>query len=304
MLKSANLGLNIFEGQDNVKRISFVENFNLLDRSYGELVKNNSEYVRTTGNANIYLASKDGLTSYYEGLCLKIKIHVDSNGNCTLNLNGLGAKYIRDSYGNIVTNLKKDIPYHVCYNGSDFILLGKGGGGNAQPNHVLENYTFTNDSGSQKGNMPNQGTKIYTPGRNNIAIPAGYHNGQGYVKGEPNLIPQNLVAGLNYFGIQGTATIQSLGGRKYKTGTFTRTSGVDIVDVGFRPTLIIAIKDDAYSILISINDTMYGYINRTDHVTSGGGLSTWGNITSTGFTINSGIFDADVLGIYKYYAVG
>ena len=219
MLKSANLGLNIFEGQDNVKRTSFVENFELLDREYGTLVKNNSEYVKTSGNANTYLASKDGVTSYYEGLCLKIKIHVDSNNNCTLNVNNLGAKYIKDSYGNIVTNLKKNIPYHICYNGQDFILLGKGGGGNAQPIQVLENYTFTNDAGPQKGTMKNNGAKIYTPGRNNIAISEGYHNGQGYIKGEPNLIPENLVAGLSYFEIQGTATVQSLGGYLRREGT-------------------------------------------------------------------------------------
>ena len=203
MLKSANLGLNIFEGQDNVKRISFVENFELLDREYGNLVKNNSEYVRTTGNANTYIASKDGVTSYYEGLCLKIKIHVDSTGNCTLNLNGLGAKYIRDSYGNIVTNLKKDIPYHVCYNGSDFILLGKGGGGNAQPNHVLENYTFTNDSGPQIGTLKNNGTKIFTPGRSNIAL-SGYYADGSYIKGDPNLISANIPEGITMFGVSGT----------------------------------------------------------------------------------------------------
>lgn len=204
MLKSANLGLNIFEGQDNVKRTSFVENFELLDREYGTLVKNNSEYVKTSGNANTYLASKDGVTSYYEGLCLKIKIHIDSTGNCTLNLNGLGAKYIRDSYGNIVKNLKKDIPYHVCYNGQDFILLGKGGGGNATSDKILSGYTATVDGGPITGTMLNQGGKIYTPGRSNIAIPEGYHNGQGYIKGEPNLMPKNIREGASIFGVSGT----------------------------------------------------------------------------------------------------
>lgn len=204
MLKSANLGLNIFEGPDNVRRINFVENFELLDKTYGELVKNNSEYVRTTGNANTYLVSKDGLTSYYEGLCLKIKIHVDSTNNCTLNVNNLGAKYIRDSYGNIVKNLKKNIPYHVCYNGSDFILLGKGGGGNATSDKILSGYTATVDDGPITGTMANQGAKIYTPGRSNIAIPEGYHNGQGYIKGDSNLLSKYIQEGKSIFNITGT----------------------------------------------------------------------------------------------------
>ena len=219
MQRSENLDLILFEGQDYVKRINFVENFEKLDKSYGNLLKNTSDYVLTTGNANTYLATLDRkLTSYYEGLCLKIKIHIDSTGNCTLNLNGLGAKYIRDSYGNIVKNLKKNIPYHVCYCEGDFILLGKGGGGNAQPIQVLENYTFTNDSGPQKGTMKNNGTKIFIPGRSNIAL-SGYYADGSYIKGEPNLIEANIVKGVSLFGINGNATIQSLGGFKKKSGT-------------------------------------------------------------------------------------
>lgn len=250
MLRSSELNLILFEGQDYVKREHFVENFELLDKTYGELAKNNSEYVVTTGNANTYLATLDReLTGYYEGLCLKIKIHVDSTSNCTLNVNGLGAKYIKDSYGNIVTNLKKNVPYHVCYCEGAFILLGKGGGGNAQPSYVLENYTFTNDTGPQKGTMKNNGTKIFTPGRSNIALSGFYADGS-YVKGEPNLIPENLVAGLTYFGIKGAATIESLGGYRFKEGSYKipvsdkvplpEASPVTI-DCGFTPKFIMMI---------------------------------------------------------------
>ena len=203
MRNTVNLKLNLLDDPDVFDYTYVNQNNEILDREFGNLFNNKSEYVLTTGNANIYLVTLAGITGYYEGLCLKIKIHVDSTGNCTLNLNGLGAKYIRDSYGNIVTNLKKDIPYHVCYNGSDFILLGKGGGGNAQPNHVLENYTFTNDAGPQKGTLKNNGTKIYTPGRNNIALDGFYANGS-YIKGDSNFIPENILAGKTMFGITGT----------------------------------------------------------------------------------------------------
>lgn len=205
MLRSSELNLILFEGQDYVKREHFVENFELLDKTYGKLAKNNSEYVVTTGNANTYLATLDReLTGYYEGLCLKIKIHVDSTNKCTLNVNGLGAKYIKDSYGNIVTNLKKNVPYHVCYCEGAFILLGKGGGGNAQPSHVLENYTFTNDAGPQKGTMKNNGTKIFTPGRSNIVL-GGYYDADSYIKGDSNFIPENILDTAEIWGIKGKA---------------------------------------------------------------------------------------------------
>lgn len=244
MQRSENLDLILFEGQDYVKREHFVENFEKLDKGYGNLLKNNSDYVLTTGNVNTYLATLDrALTSYYEGLCLKIKIHVDSTGNCTLNVNGLGAKYIRDSYGNIVTNLKKDIPYHICYNGSDFILLGKGGGGNAQPNHVLENYTFTNDAGPQKGTMKNNGTKIFTPGRSNIAL-SGYYADGSYIKGDPNFIPENILDTAEIWGIKGKSKkAEHVSGRNTLILPPKSIYNPDIahhtIDFGFEPSLLL-----------------------------------------------------------------
>lgn len=205
MRNTVNLKLNLLDDPDVFDYMYVNQNNEILDKEFGNLFNNKSEYVLTTGNANTYLATLAGITGYYEGLCLKIKIHADSNNNCTLNVNNLGAKYIKDSYGNIVTNLKKDIPYHICYNGSDFILLGKGGGGNATSDKILESYTATVDGGPIVGTMKNNGTKIFTPGRNNIAISEGYHNGQGYIKGDPNLIPENILDTAEIWGIKGTA---------------------------------------------------------------------------------------------------
>jgi len=51
----------------------------------------------------------------------------------------------------------------------------------------------------------NQGKKIITPGTSNITIPKGFHNGQGYVKGDANLKSQNIIKGKSIFGIAGSA---------------------------------------------------------------------------------------------------
>jgi len=57
------------------------------------------------------------------------------------------------------------------------------GAGNAQPNHVLSPYTFTNDSGiEQTGTMVNRGavSQALNAG-GSYTVPSGYHNGSGTV---------------------------------------------------------------------------------------------------------------------------
>lgn len=176
-------------------------------------------------------------------------------GNCSLNLNNYGAKNIKDSFGNIVNNLKANIPYNLCYNGSDFILQGKGGGGNATADKLLSGSTATVDSGSITGTMPNQETKTATLNcGGSYIIPAGYHNGSGKVTANSlasqtpgNATAAQILAGfsawVNGNNINGNATLQSLGGKKFKLGEATTPDGSSprsvTVTVGFRPSLIL-----------------------------------------------------------------
>ena len=55
-------------------------------------------------------------------------IENDATGECSLNLNNFGKISIKNGHGDIVDNLKSEIPYDLCYNGSDFILQNKGAG--------------------------------------------------------------------------------------------------------------------------------------------------------------------------------
>ncbi|PQP90777.1 hypothetical protein [Paenibacillus sp. AR247] len=55
----------------------------------------------------------------------------------------------------------------------------------------------------QAGAMPNLGSKVITPGTVNQAISIGYHNGGGYVAGDPNLNASNIKSGVSIFGIAG-----------------------------------------------------------------------------------------------------
>ena len=58
-------------------------------------------YTNTGGSANAYTASfNPALTAYTEGVAIAVKINAANTGASTININGLGAKSIRDPRGN------------------------------------------------------------------------------------------------------------------------------------------------------------------------------------------------------------
>lgn len=63
--------------------------------------------------------------------------------------------------------------------GVDFLNLYEA---DATPSDLLFGKVAYNNNGKIIGTMPNNGAKIITPGDIQIAIPAGYHDGNGYVK--------------------------------------------------------------------------------------------------------------------------
>lgn len=167
-------------------------------------------YKVATGSANIYAVTlSPAPTAYIDGMGVCVKINVASTGASTLNVNGLGAKPIKDSLGNPITSggLKANTPYTLRYESTSgsFILQGKGGGGNASTGDLLSGKTATVDTGQITGAMPNNGAVTITPSANNQTIVAGYHNGSGYVKGDANLVAENISNGKIIFGITGIA---------------------------------------------------------------------------------------------------
>jgi len=90
--------------------------------------------------------------------------------------------------------------------------------GTAAVTGVLAGQTFNSANGiGLTGAMPNQGAIVYMPSTVQQAIPAGYHNGGGYIVGDADLIASNILNTANLFGVQGTA----VAGKKFASGTVT-----------------------------------------------------------------------------------
>lgn len=251
MQTTANYGLKKPEGTDVVDIQNFNDNADIIDAELKERVAT-SDYTRQaayavdTGTANTYVVTLNPApTALIEGMCIAVKIKTTSTGASTLNVNGLGAKAILDSLGNAITSggLKAGIPYTFRYNGTNFIVQGKGGGGNATAPDLLSGKTANVDSGPITGSMPNNGAVTITPGTTDQAISLGYHNGQGKVVGDANLQSPYILKGKSIFGVIGSLTIGSLGGKKYASSTISNPSNTTneiTIDVGFTIGVIIA----------------------------------------------------------------
>ena len=199
--------------------------------------------------------------------------------------------------------------------------------GDAVAANVLSGKTFINSTGQViTGNMTNRGgAQTITPGTSNKTLNAGYYSGNITVKGDSNLVAANIVSGKSIFGVTGTATASSLGGKNFASGTCNVTCGsaantsVTITtNLSFKPSIIILFyttikSNQGYGFNGSVVSSE-NYSADTGHSVEGN----WGgatfyitNISSTSFKINATLSTHMVESTYdsaatftKWFAIG
>jgi hypothetical protein len=117
--------------------------------------------------------------------------------------------------------------------------------------------------------LPNNGgERTITPSTTDQVLPDGYYSGDITVKGDSDLKPENIVEGVEIFGVNGSANIESLGGTVAATGTvdssnddiifpdYTNSEYIDI-QLSFEPKMIFAVSydDDDMFIQVMYNGT-------------------------------------------------
>lgn len=243
----------VFVSKDELEKVRQELTLHLKD-----LDKDSYPIVEATGT-NAYIGESARIKAVGKGTRCTLFVGTASNGNCSLNLNNSGAVAIKDSNGNVVTNMKANIPYNLCHNGSDFILQGKGGGGNLIPKYLLAGYYGEGDNGRVDGAMVNRGAPTSNLNCGGVVnLQEGYYaGGQIIANSLASQTPANadaskILAGhsawVNGVNVNGTATIESLGGLKMVSGTGYPTVSRNgfygcYINPGFTPKIVYGIFD-------------------------------------------------------------
>ncbi|HCF71936.1 MAG TPA: hypothetical protein DER33_10220 [Syntrophomonas sp.] len=177
-------------------------------------------YAQAVGSANTYTATLNpALTSYAEGVAIAVKINVANTGASTININGLGAKSIRDPRGNTLPAGKVTAGsiYTLRYNGTNFILQGEGASGNAAASDLLSGKTASTDAGDITGTMANRAGHVTAQSSSVSGTTLRFRPQAGFYDGSignsvqlsnANFIAANIRSGVNIFGITGAMPIK------------------------------------------------------------------------------------------------
>ena len=110
------------------------------------------------------------------------------------------------------------------------------------------------------------GSQTITPKTTNQVLNKGYYKGDITIKGDANLIANNILSGKSIFGVSGNVTVSSLGGKKWASGTASELANsnlkyiqshatalntigsykyIEVSNLEFKPSQIIVYVDDA-----------------------------------------------------------
>lgn len=223
-MQTSAIGLNIFEGTDNVTKESFNSNFNLIDTKFGINGHKHTGAVGdgpkieaaniTINSANIAAKTLSGaLDELFTGASSKLDTLAATAGvteaaNVQDILTSVGA-----SKNTIVEflqsrNIKAYLTDSMATLATKTLKLAEPCGMTAEAHHVLEGKTFVDRLGyTSTGTVKNNGAAVIRPelmGGVNYGLYPGYYSSIT-IKGDPRLISTNIKNGVWLCGYLGDA---------------------------------------------------------------------------------------------------
>lgn len=223
-----------------------------LNTHMSDLIKHVS-YVVATGSANAYAVTLSPAPSgYSDGLAVSVKINADSTGAATLNVNGLGARPLKQANGEDVTDLKRNGIYTFRYDSANTRFVLQGGGAPYARNVKVEdaNNRFNGDNVEA---VLNELFTFANDGKTNIANVIGYPATTGdtfsqlrtHIQNSKNTLATNLTS--KGVPSQGTEALAALAAKisqtqlvQWVSGT-SRASGrrLTVSGLPFKPSVLI-----------------------------------------------------------------
>ncbi|SCX93869.1 MULTISPECIES: hypothetical protein [unclassified Lysinibacillus] len=231
------------------------------------------------GTVNALTATHVEITSYSDGLGVSFAANANSSAAATLNINSLGAIPIKKADGTAFSNAKANGVYTVRYRAGAFILQGE--------------------------SEVEIGKQIITPSTTNQTILKGLHDGSGYVKGDANLIPSNIIKDINIFGVLGSINPAKIATGLVRTSNFENKHIVFSISAPFNPKVVILYQHDLNALFHTSNDCPnipgLTYNIRAGGIKHGVGYSSFINGFYASFLVdNYQVYEGE----YRYLLIG
>lgn len=242
-------------------QLTFKNIFSALMLGEASLDSHKADYLYQTAGGTATAITLTINETLINGLPVNFIASASNSGSATT----INSKHFYKPNTTTAPNLIAEKPYTAIYNSSgDCFFIKASAEGNAIASHVLAGDTFSNDNDTGLvGTAPLKSGIAYTPTTSDQVITAGFEDGTCKVKGDSNLVSDNIVIGKSIFEVTGSYSSITPGDKILIAGTsggVTDTTWKKVSSIQLNITGTYRIRFGLYCGTTGVTYTSYGRI--------------------------------------------